>query len=75
MLADYLRAGIIPLGLQIKNIQGIFREDKKFWGGFSGIATTASRHWMVLGLETALEHSKAEFNEIEALKNCWGETP
>ena len=68
MLTQYLKSGIIPLGLQIRNVPGIFREDKRFRSGFSNLATTCSRHWMVLGVETALEHAKQELKDIEALE-------
>ena len=44
MLTEYLKAGIIPLGLQIRNVPGIFREDIRFRSGFSNLATTCSRH-------------------------------
>ena len=68
MLTEYLKSGIIPLGLQIRNVPGIFRDDKRFRSGFSNLATTCSRHWMVLGVETALEHAKQELRDIEALE-------
>lgn len=68
MLTEYLKAGIIPQGLQVRNVPGIFREDPKFKGKFSNISTTCSRHWMVLGVETAIEHAKIELQEIEALE-------
>ncbi|KAJ1190682.1 hypothetical protein NDU88_000004 [Pleurodeles waltl] len=56
LMKEYLRSNVIPVGLQIRNEPAIFIEDPKYRTNFSFVANQCSRHWMVLGIDTALEH-------------------
>lgn len=59
---------MIPLCLQIRNTPAIFMQDPTFRAGFSHLATTCSRHWMVLGIDTAIVQSRKELEEIAELE-------
>lgn len=68
-LTQYLQANVIPIGLQVLNEPAIFVDNPKFKGKFSFISNNCSRHWMVLGVETALEEVERLIKEIGELRN------
>lgn len=68
LFTRYLQENIIPVGLQIKIEPVIFVDVPKFKEGFSYVANNCSRHWMVLGVETAAEQVVSLSKEIADLK-------
>ncbi|XP_078515088.1 uncharacterized protein LOC144773887 [Lissotriton helveticus] len=67
MLTDYLKSEVIPVGLQVRNIPGIFTDNPKYVSNFSYIGTTCSRHWLALGIDIATETLKSLEIEISDL--------
>ncbi|XP_078503741.1 uncharacterized protein LOC144762432 [Lissotriton helveticus] len=68
-ILDYLKAGVIPQGLQIKNIPGLFIQVKHFLERWSLIANRCSRDLMMLIVETAKEVLAELIQEILELEN------
>ncbi|KAJ1134866.1 hypothetical protein NDU88_001312 [Pleurodeles waltl] len=66
-MKEYLRSNVIPVGLQVRNEPAIFIEDPKYRTNFSFVANQCSRHWVVLGIDTALEHINKLEKEIANL--------
>ncbi|KAJ1124910.1 hypothetical protein NDU88_003357 [Pleurodeles waltl] len=67
-LTKHLQSNTIPMGLQVMNEPDIFVDNPKFKEGFSFISNNCFRHWMVLGVETALEEVQKLMKEITELK-------
>lgn len=69
----YLRAGVIPLVLRIRNEPGLFTENKKFLEIWSHIANRCSWDWLILIIETAQEVIILERQQIEELEAALGQ--
>ncbi|KAJ1212543.1 hypothetical protein NDU88_000198 [Pleurodeles waltl] len=64
-MKEYLRTNVILVCLQVRNEPAIVIEGAKHWKNFSYAANQCSQHWMVLGINTALEHITKLEKEIE----------
>ncbi|KAJ1176906.1 hypothetical protein NDU88_002173 [Pleurodeles waltl] len=67
-ILEYLRAGIIPAGLRVRNIPGLFVEIRQFLEKWSLISNRCSRDWMILIIETARELMETLMQEIQSLE-------
>lgn len=68
-MLEYLWAGVIPQGLRIKNIPGLFVQLKAFLDKWSMIANRCSRDLMMLIVETAKEMLQELISETLELEN------
>ncbi|KAJ1137308.1 hypothetical protein NDU88_003720 [Pleurodeles waltl] len=67
-ILEYFRAGIIPAGLRVRNIPGLFVEIRQFLEKWSLISNRCSRDWMILIIETARELMETLIKEIQSLE-------
>ncbi|KAJ1202135.1 hypothetical protein NDU88_005936 [Pleurodeles waltl] len=67
-ILEYLRAGIIPAGLRVRNIPCLFVEIRQFLEKWSLISNRCSRDWMILIIETARELMETLMKEIQSLE-------
>ncbi|KAJ1203861.1 hypothetical protein NDU88_007642 [Pleurodeles waltl] len=67
-ILEYLKAGVIPMGLRVRNIPGLFAEIRKFLEKLSLIANRCSRDWILLIIETAREMISSLENEVLELE-------
>ncbi|KAJ1082448.1 hypothetical protein NDU88_002616 [Pleurodeles waltl] len=67
-ILEYLKAGVIPMGLRVRNSPGLFADIRKFLEKWSLIANRCSRDWMMLIVETAREMISSLESEITALE-------
>ncbi|KAJ1200866.1 hypothetical protein NDU88_004687 [Pleurodeles waltl] len=68
-ILEYLRAGIIPSGLRVRNTPGLFVEIRQFLEKWSLISNRCSRDWMILIVETARELLEVLMKEIQTLED------